>query len=499
MDSDFQVFLINLLLSLKQTAPLDENLRAFMAPTLSKIKRYSGASIAAHIFVNPAVNEIHAMVLGHKTKSRQAISAELRFRHMYLHQGEQNEAIHRGDLPSYPRMELLPGDEIDSILGPKGEVRLVELSGRIALLLEHLSVLHSEEFAGLSPVEGEKIILIPLGTGDYGRLGCFVLWGPGDTLAKTFQNSRKQEGLAAFRMAVEQMLIRLFTNFYQIGSQTYLPSYFRVERKHVALLCAEIRGFDRISEILRYRHDFGREKAAECLRILVNRFSECTAQIIEKYKGRVDQIWGNGLLAVFGQYLDTEDTSSSVPCIRAAMAAADIVERARDVLKSWLWDDFKFPEYLALHSEHTELDPIVAVDYGDVVFDYVGSTKNRVYMSVGDHVNFVKQLAVAVGRTESGDSDLDPLVRQLKALINKTNNNAGAQLLNPPILLSQSAFTGAFQVLQFTENDAADWKHKHRTIRLPGKPTLYSVYEIGPENVSRQASSQVHYAKIRYA
>lgn len=485
MDADFYLLLLNIVLSLRQTAPLDENLRAVIAPVLGKLQRQYHATVAIHAFVNPYLKELHAMILA-PGLAQKALSDELDYRYRYYAGHTQSNPIHRSDLPAYDRLNITEHTDLAAILKPEDTIRLAPASGSLAWLIKELRDLRKKEISEpLEIREGDQVILVPLYTGNYSRLGYFILWAPGETLTPIYNDVSKWDGLTIFRTIMEQLLIRLFTNFYQMTEETYLPSYFRIERKRVALLCAEIRGFDRISQILRQRHDLTRDDAAQCLRKLVNHFTQAAATIVEKYDGRVDQIWGNGLLAVFGQYSITSIEHPSSSCMDAALAAADIVESCNVVFDTWLKEEFQARDQVEVYSEHISLYPFATIDYGDVMFDYIGSANNRFYMAVGDHVNFVKQLASVAGRAEVGFADYENLLRQIKAIVRTPDQQHSL----PPILFTQPAFRWAVDTLQHTSRYPADWEYYHRTIRLPGRPFPYSVYEIWPENVKRKVSN----------
>jgi hypothetical protein len=114
MDLDLLAFQINLLLSLKQEAPLSENLCAVMAPALAKLRVYCGATVAVHTFFNPEVYELHAMVLGIDPTHRQALEDELLRRH-----GHNFESLTpRNLLPDYQYIRLLT----ESDMYPQGHL-----------------------------------------------------------------------------------------------------------------------------------------------------------------------------------------------------------------------------------------------------------------------------------------------------------------------------------------------------------------------------------------
>lgn len=482
MDFDFQIFQMRLLLSLRQTVPLDENLRAVMSSSLAKLKRFCGASLALHVFINVEVQELHAMVIGKSEFTQRVLDDELE----RIYEGDHDELIPRSKLPQYSRLDLPSDGEIINLIDPMGDTRLERTSHQMANLFQQLAELFPQEFADITVSEGDSLLVLPLGTDEHRRLGGIMLWSRSGCLQECFQDYHEQERILSFKRGIEQLLIGLFTNFYQMTPHTYLPSYYRVERKPVALLCAEIRDFDRVSEILRQRYDFERDKSLECLSRLVNRFSEKAAEVVERvpYRGRVDQIWGNGLLAVFGEYMDIQEPTPRLACMRAVAAAADLVEECSNVLDDWLENDFQYEHFLIYNNEHISLNPVVAVDYGEVVFDYVGSLKNRFYMSIGDHVNFVKQLASAVGNTEPS-IDYNFTMRLLPNRASASVTDSTTKLEEPPIILSQASFTGSKHILKPLPTMTAKSLEQPWKIRLPGRHMLYSVYQIWPENVDR--------------
>ena len=492
MDPDFQAFQMKLLFSLRQTTPLDENLRAVMGSSLWKLKQYCDATVAMHVFVNLEIGELHVLTLGLSESTQRALNDEIK-RH---YEGNNPNFVPRSNLPAYLRVPLQEGSDIPDLLRPLNDVRAIQIPPSVIDLFNELSkeefdgVSVAEEFDGVSVAEGDWIIVIPLGVDRYGRLGGIILWDKSDKLAEIFREPDEKERLIVFRSGIEQLLIGLFTNFYQMTPHTYLPSYYCVEQKPVALLCAEIQDFDRVSEILRHR--FGPEKALDCLSKLVNRFSEKAAEVIERepYRGRVDQIWGNGLLAVFGEYMDIHKPSPELACKRAVAVAADLIEESVRVFERWLCHDFQYEDFLKYHNEHISLRPVVAVDYGYVVFDYVGSSKNRVYMSVGDHVNFVKQLATASTRSDLSDNAYHPIMRHLimrqLSMEGAAASAVIAQLDDPPIILSQAAYTGSRHILvPLPYMPEISPQQARKIMHLPGKTTIYSVYEIWPGNVDR--------------
>lgn len=307
-----------------------------------------------------------------------------------------------------------------------------------------------------SPSTGDWIIVVPLGTKRYARLGSVVVWAPADTLESRFDDSTAREGLVLFRLYVQRLLINLFSNYYDMGPETYLPSYQRSGVKAVTLLCAQIRGFDRLCQIIHQRGDFNAEEKSECLRLLVNSFTETTADIIENLGGRIDQLWGSGLVAVFGEYLHAPEIGPSPGCQDALEASAKIVSALDNQAETWLREHFRLTEFKRRHADHVNVQAVIAIDHGEVQFGYVGGARHRVFMAVGDRVSFVKQLSTAV---EADDG--------------------------PSILLSQPAHELARHVLKDRPNDQVGAVHRQTMIKLPAMPWPIPVFSVWPESVDR--------------
>lgn len=485
---EYQTFQLKLLLSLNQGASLDENLRAIIGPTLWMVRNYCKAGLAVHVFVNPEISELHALAVGHSPNTRESLLKECERRH-----NPEAKSSPGLPLPAYKSIELPSVDEgriIADIFSPLKEIRTEFASSTMVWMFGEIKKCFPDEFEEHALNEGDTLLLIPLGTSEYPRLGCILVWESLENLKKFIDNTRKNAPIITFRKGMEQFIVRLFRNFYHIEPHTYLPSYYQVGIKPVALLCAEISEFDRVSEILRKSHHLGDEAARECLRKLVNSFAEKVAEIVEQkcYRGRIDQIAGNRLLVVFGEYLDTPDPSPKAVCTRAVLAAASLANKLRELIKSWLKDDFDFEQFCKDNNEQIILGPAIAVDYGKVVFDYIGSPQKRMYMAIGDHVNFVKHMASLVGRVGRDGLTVECIMRPSSTTMKTTP--FGFHQINQaaPILLSQSAYTSSMHILKDKPGDVRDSVHQAQTIRLPGRPTPYSAFEIWPENVDDKVS-----------
>ncbi|MCX6907996.1 MAG: hypothetical protein NTY01_08135 [Verrucomicrobia bacterium] len=361
MNTDFQVFQYKILSSLTPNVPLQDNLCAVMAPALHKLKRFCRAKAAIHVFPSPEGHEWHVLVVGSGAGTHAALLQELKRRH-----DRKGGFLPNPHLPRYQHLKWKDKQPATDILKAAGEDYLEKLKGNLLVRLGDVAESHPDEFTVQTPRSGDFVIVIPLRSETYPHLGYFFLWGLSDELKAVFHDSRNREGRLAFRKMMESLIVSIVANFYRLDPSTYLPSSYQTNSKKVTLLCAVVRDFDRLANILRQRHDLDADTKTMCLRKLVNRFNETTTHLVDRYHGRVDQTWGSGIIAVFGEYLDTPDASRRSSCKRALAMAADLVTEFRTVIAEWLERDFCLEEYEEQENAFIGISPAVAIDHGEL-------------------------------------------------------------------------------------------------------------------------------------
>lgn len=137
------------------------------------------------------------------------------------------------------------------------------------------------------------------------------------------------------------------------------------EVRHVTLLICDIRGYTTVSEKL----------PAEQVMRLLNRFLGSMIDLIIEFGGTVDQILGDGILAIFGAPLDLEGRSrSAVACALEMQAAMEAInaENARDGLP--------------------KLECGIGINSGPVVVGNIGSEKRMKYSVIGNAVNLAARI-----------------------------------------------------------------------------------------------------------
>ena len=193
-------------------------------------------------------------------------------------------------------------------------------------------------------------------------------------------------------------------------------------------------------------------------------------------EGRVDQNWGSGILAIFGEYLGTDEKSSARIGVKQALSAAsDMIGTFDGFAKQWMAGDFRNEEFHQ-YSTSLSITPsiVIAIDWAPVLFDYFGSVDHRVFMAVGERVNFVKELASVAGRVGSQvGSDTSGVSSNVCWL----DDFQGA-----PILLSRSAVLYCKDLI----SDAPS-----QTIALPGRSERVSVCPVYVENLSLKSAAQL--------
>ncbi len=481
MDHEFLVFQLKLLASMTPNVPLADNLRVMMAPALAILRDMCDARLAIHVFINEEIREAHAMVVGQSAHTADALFQEMVRRHDQKVEGSSSYGL---KLPEYVRLQFSTSAEAEICKRDAGDEYQESLGGRLERFLTTLHG-HSErlrsEFGGHGPRRGDTVLVLPLGSLPYARLGFFILWSPQTGLKASVENMVLRERRAAFRGGIAQLMIRVFTTFYRMEPHTYLPSFCQPATKKVTLLCVEMWNFEGIARVLKLRHDLDHSQQVACLRSLVNRFTRAAAEIVEQHRGRTDQMWGSGLLAVFGEYLDTPGFSERPGCMRAVTAGAEMVSAIRDEIQSWLQKEFLLSEHTLHNAEYIKIAPVVAIDHGEVNFDYVGSHKHRVYMLFGDRVDFVKSLAAMAGTSRfSSLGDLAVAQHDAPLAI------APGESEGPPILLSGSAHKLASEILRDRPGAKVGEAGRGRIVRSSGERD-YIVYPLFPENVERLA------------
>jgi adenylate cyclase len=137
------------------------------------------------------------------------------------------------------------------------------------------------------------------------------------------------------------------------------------ELRQVTILMADIRGFSALSQQL---------GPQQCVKLLNNFFGEMT-EVIQHFKGTVDEFVGDGILVIFGAPLSDKDD-----CDRALACAVAMQLAIKDVNARNRADDLP------------EISMGIGLNTGDVVAGNVGSELRSKYGVVGHNVNLTARI-----------------------------------------------------------------------------------------------------------
>lgn len=467
IDDDFHAFRASFLSSLTPNIPLQDNLRAVMVPALAKLKRYSKAVVTFHFFVNPFYQEVHALLCGGSSKTHNVVRKERSRR------TEARELKPAESLPSYTDIRMTV-EAASNLFRDQDEEYRIPLKGDLLHIMQGLARSYPDEFEHHQPRNGDVVIVLPLRSAEYPKLGYFVLWSPETILREAADNRGDQEIRCIFQERLRQVLVRIFTNYYGMAPSTYLPSYYKPGRKRVTLLCAEIRDFSRIWANIEQHGALDFNKKKQCRLSLLDQFGKIAALAVETNCGRIDQNWGSGLVGVFGEYPAAPEGSPRAGLKDALSASSSMSASFDEYAKLWMQHEFNgkdFHEY----STYLNIDPSIgiAIDWGPVLFDYFGSADHRVFMAVGERVGFVKELVSVAGRIHAEDGPSGPYWDS------PANIDWREEFRGPPILLSQAAWSHVTDIAPAS----------CRNITLPGRFGRTAVCPVTPAGLALKSVS----------
>lgn len=160
------------------------------------------------------------------------------------------------------------------------------------------------------------------------------------------------------------------------------------ERRKVTILMADIRGFSGISQQL---------NPEQCVQLLNNYLAVMT-EVIQRFRGTVDEFVGDAILAIFGAPVsDNDDCDRALACaVAMQLGMSDVNERnRRDGLP--------------------ELEMGIGLNTGDVVAGNIGSELRSKYGVVGHNVNLTSRIESCTigGQILAAPSTLDDTALQV--------------------------------------------------------------------------------------
>ena len=290
----------------------------------------------------------------------------------------------------------------------------------------------------------EAAYVIPFSPGTerrpLGSLGTFILW---DTNLDDVDLSVRDGILRPVTKLLSASVTRFLKLHYSLEETTYLPSYRCQGPKNVSVMFADIRNFTPTTEIMR---NFN---LVPQLVAFMHKFCFAMGEIVRRHGGRVQSYAGDGVMALFGEYLLKPEDSVA----QASSAAHEMYQKFEELQREFLSEPI-LERFFRLEYEPIEFGLGIGINYGQVIFDYFGPPNARVFSPVGDHVNFAQRL-------ESEASRFDAVLGRYRS----------------PILFSRPAWAAMGK-----PND-----HVAIHIQAKGKPLTYQAYEFPLERIKKTA------------
>jgi class 3 adenylate cyclase len=455
--TDTLQFVNNLFLSLNADEPLNILLPRVFTEVIGKMLYYANCTHGLHLFANTPfsgeVLEAHYLYIDQDTSTY--LTAALK--HRYPFKPKHIDAFELGQirppqyLPTY--FEAAEGikqrTELNDLLSNcHPYIPNVHETTHWQNFLNNLNknaesrantVGPGHEFFRAFDCKAKQLLVIPLTQTDRklpaGQLGTVLLWNNRDAAGSASHNVRHERLIPAakvFSVFIQQLLKRN----YGMSADTYLPSYRLPGPRSVGIMFADIRGFTPATEVMR---NFG--LVPELTEFMVRYCSEM-CKIIVAHNGRVNGMAGDGIMALFGEYaLDDRQI------IQLAVKAAMEMYNQFQGLKKAFFGTKRIEKFFQNEYEPMDLDLGIGLNYGPVIFEYLGTSGYRTYSAIGDHVNFAQRL-------ESQANRFDVRLSRKRA----------------PILASRPVWRLA--------GYPSGWEPV--TIEVKGKPNEYQAYECKP-------------------
>ncbi len=247
----------------------------------------------------------------------------------------------------------------------------------------------------LDPNATSAGILIPFDQQDL-NLGMFILWGEADDRRQKapFDDIRFLGWLASLYSFLRSQFIREF-EILDVRN-TYLPSLYASRWKKAAILFADIKNFLPLEE--RLRQTYARNENTQQVREILNHHCMEMSKIVTEAKGRIEHFFGTGLVAIFGEH-DEEYSKAAASALYAATRMIQKFEEMKPgLLKQTICTDYEI-EY----NHHNSVNLAIGIDFGTVLFEYLGDDHHQKFTAIGDHVNMAEHLMnQAAGYTRQG-------------------------------------------------------------------------------------------------
>lgn len=232
----------------------------------------------------------------------------------------------------------------------------------LSALLTGVSVLVLWPFTGLLLLRFGK--LLPLSVVEFGTVTLMLYF----VITKyVVERLGKKRMLKAFERYVAPQVVK------ELGKEEAFEARLGGERREIAVLFVDIRGFTTMSEAL------PPEQVVEIL----NEYLDLTSKAIFKNEGTLDKFIGDSTMAVFNAPVDLEDYE-----YKAVRAAWDMVKGAKALEKKLVERFGKSVQFG------------IGINCGPAIVGNIGSERRMDYTAIGDTVNTAARLE---GSAESGE------------------------------------------------------------------------------------------------
>lgn len=246
----------------------------------------------------------------------------------------------------------------------------------------------------------DPIILI-IDEGD-ANLGCIVLYG----FCKENQASEPFGDDASSNSALinwSRIFSRYLCRQAGITNETYLPSYRRRHSTPAAILFGDITNFTQLATMLRIIESNQSTRKVEQLCEVMQKHCCEMSKIISEHRGRIERFIGDGLMAIFGEHQEHPIIAVG-NAIAAATKMVTNVRQRRQEIQDLIYGEAGQNEI----NEMIEIDYSVGINYGTVLFDYLGDDQHREYSCIGYHVAFADRLMHKAARFDPDTRDKWP-------------------------------------------------------------------------------------------
>lgn len=350
---------------------LIENINRVFSSLCYIFGHWYGYDHCAHVFWNPDFLEVHTLATCdkiHLTLPKE--DADIKYPVYAYRMMKLGESLYRF-------LELIDISGVSEADRPIPQELLEE---KIEKILPILKITMS--------VQGQGLV-IPFNHADL-NLGVFLLWGIKDNTRKKI--SIKDPSHLGWLASLYDFLRSLFIREFEIKDtkKTYLPSLYASRWKKAAILFAEIKNLsfleERMRQIYAPRHDTG------SIRAILNQHCTEMSQIVSAEKGRIERFFGSGLMAIFGEH----NESYCEAAVSAVSAALSMIDRF-DILKPIFLKEIIGRDYEIEYNEHLDIGLSVGIDFGTVLFEYLGGDEHQKFTVIGDHVNMAEFLMTQAG------------------------------------------------------------------------------------------------------